>query len=224
MPRSKKPNRLLRVSAIEHAKMQAEMLVTFLNSPGVAGHSLVLEALQLCHQLHQLRSTAPAVYPKKETEAIWRFMRKRESLLRALNKILEPFQFTPMLAGGHTALERYSVDWRAFMAIGNGARVRPGGEVVIPAVSALKLALELLVSGMLDRIRQCHCNKWFFAASNKKNVCGDACRHQQFRQKDGFKASRAIYMKKYRQELAAEKARKRRAKRSQLAERIWART
>jgi hypothetical protein len=223
MTRSKKPNRLLRISALAHANMQAEMLVNFLNSPEAFGHSRVLETLQLCHQLYQLRTTAPAVYPK-EYEAIREFMTKREALLTELNKILESFPFTSMVSGGNTGLAPYSVDWRAVMAIGSGVLVRPGGEIVIPDVSAIRLTLELLGNGMVDRIRQCRCKQWFFAASNKKNVCGDACRHQQFRQKDRFKADRAIYMREYRQKSAAVKARKRKAKRAQLAKRISGRT
>jgi hypothetical protein len=206
---------VLRVSALEHAAIQSKMLLSFLNTPDASGYAEVLQTLRLCHQLHQLRKMAPAIYPKQETEAIGTFMRERESLLEALNQILRPFQFTPMLGGGNAAWERYSVDWRAVITSGSEARFDPRTRtIVIPAISAIKLALEMLANGMLDRIRQCRCGQWFFAASNKKTVCGDACRFHKFREKDSFKTHRAAYMREYRQNAAVRKRSKSKIKKA----------
>ena len=197
--------------------MQSKMLLSFLNTPDVSGHAQVLQTLQVCHQLHQLRKTAPSIYPEQETEAIWTFMRKRESLLDDVNQILRPFQFTPMLGGGNAAWERYSVDWGAVIPSGSEARFVPRTRtIVIPAIGAIKLTLEMLTNGMLDRIRQCRCGQWFFAASNKKTVCGDACRFHTFREKDSFKTHRAAYMREYRQNSAVRKRIKSKVKKAKF--------
>ena len=43
------------------------------------------------------------------------------------------------------------------------------------------------------------CGRWFFALTNKKAVCSDACRFQKFKQgKDAFNEERAEYMREYR--------------------------
>jgi hypothetical protein len=202
MSHIKRMNRPLRTSALEHAAMQAKMLVDFLNSPDIAGHAGVLEILQLCQRLHELRKTAPAVYPKDATDANWTFMSQRDSLLKAVNEILRPFQFTPRLDGGLTASGRYSVDWRALITSRSKASVIPGtGATVIPAIRAIKLVTDMLTSGMLDRVRCCaFCARWFFAHTNKKKSCGGRCRKEKCKQSAAqtFKKHRASYMREYR--------------------------
>jgi len=191
MPRKKKVNRFMRVLPLDHAEMQAGMLVNALNAPDRAGHAEVLQVFALCQQLDDLRKEAPESYPKEETEAIWTFIHKRDSLLKAVNEILRQFQFTPALGGGIAAWERYSVQWSAVIARGGeAAQVPEKGVIVIPAVSAIRLALDMLADGTLHRIRHCMCGQWFFARTNKKEVCGDTCRSSKFRHSEYMRKNR----------------------------------
>jgi hypothetical protein len=53
--------------------------------------------------------------------------------------------------------------------------------------------------GSLDRVRKCICGRWFFATTNKKEVCSDACRFRKFQDGLGpaLKEQRRKYMQKY---------------------------
>jgi hypothetical protein len=202
MPRKKTLNRSLRILPLDHAEMQAGMLVNALNAPDRPGSAEVLQILALCQQLDELRKEAPASYPKEATEAIWTFMHKRDSLLKAVNEIVGRFQFTAALVGGIAAWERYSVQWSAAIAPGNEARMNPETDlIVIPAISAIRLVLDMLADGTLHRVRHCTCGQWFFARTNKKQVCGDTCRSSKFRHSE--------YMRKNRKQPGAQLALKR---------------
>ena len=82
-----------------------------------------------------------------------------------------------------------------------------GGQIdgfPIGEMGAIQVVLEMATAGTLDRIRQCQnvkCRKWFFATTNKKVVCGDACRFQKYvegKGKEEFKNERKEYMSTYR--------------------------
>lgn len=56
----------------------------------------------------------------------------------------------------------------------------------------IRLILSMTEAGTVRRIRKCICGKWFFAQTNKKRVCSNACRFQK------FSKGHAAYMRRYR--------------------------
>jgi hypothetical protein len=69
-----------------------------------------------------------------------------------------------------------------------------------PAGGHLKQILNMAEAGTLSLVRRCICGQWFFAATNKKLVCSDACRFRKFKQdhQQSFNENRAKYMRTYR--------------------------
>jgi hypothetical protein len=100
----------------------------------------------------------------------------------ALNRLLTALSFSPEVqhVGG-----RPTVFWR------------PLKEKEFS--SWIKIILDLMETGTLARVRQCICSKWFYAESNKKKVCSDACRARKF--SEG--TDRTEYMRAYRATLKA---------------------
>ena len=73
-------------------------------------------------------------------------------------------------------------------------------------------------AGTLDRIRKCQCGLSFFAQSNKKAACSDACRVAKFMQSSAtYKEDRAKYMRKYRKVRADAEAKAKAKRREALA-------
>jgi len=101
-----------------------------------------------------------------------------------LSLLLSAFSFSPAV---HETAERVGVFWRPLK----------GKEFS----SWIKSILDLLESGALARVRQCICRKWFYATSNKKQVCSDACRARKF--SEG--TNRSEYMRGYRATLKGRK-------------------
>lgn len=172
--------------------MQAERLIDSLNAAeSEPEHAEVMRIFGLCRQLDELRKTAPPMpYPSEPTPKIFSYEIKASRLLTAVNDALGKFQFRPALGG------RYRVNWlparpHAFTD-SEVKRAQQSGKLPTPPLAAVQLLLEMLEAGTLDRIRQCFCGRWFFATTNKKRVCSDACRFQKFNDQ------RAEYMKEYR--------------------------
>ena len=68
----------------------------------------------------------------------------------------------------------------------------PSGERV--AVSQL---VHLAETKRLPLLRQCACEKWFFARREDQKACSPACRHKSYEQTEAFKAKRRAYMREY---------------------------
>jgi hypothetical protein len=65
--------------------------------------------------------------------------------------------------------------------------------------------------GAVNRIRRCrHCSIWFFAVIDHQKFCSDKCRKSSAAQGQEFKEKRALYMKKYRIDQAAQEERSKR--------------
>ena len=200
----KQPNRLLRVSLAEHAALQADHLVRFLNDSAASGaeRAKAISVFGLCRQLDALRKTAPPFpLPQEPPPKFWQYSNKLSALLKAANDALREFRFVPILGGGPGP---YWVGWipsrvRRFTKR-QIKRAKESGAIPMPPLEAIKLTLEMTEAGTLDRIRECVCGRWFFAASGKKMACSDACRFQKFKQvdPDKFHKERAEYMKEYR--------------------------
>jgi hypothetical protein len=171
MKRLKKLHRVLR-TLISTAAPRGALLAQFLNNPAKhVDYVRVAQVFGFCQQLSTLQ-------PNSSLAANTR---------RAINAHLSELQVVPVLqANGNW-------DWRAGHP-GNTPKTE-----VSPAF-ALKVIADLDSDQMLQRLRQCQaCEKWFFAPSNKKIFCGDACRSEKFkRDSQTFKNDRAEYMRRYR--------------------------
>ena len=73
----------------------------------------------------------------------------------------------------------------------NGGR-RPLGEQV--AVWALT---DLASKGRSNMVRQCGCERWYFARRGDQKACSPKCRHKNYEQTDEFKLKRRDYMREY---------------------------
>jgi hypothetical protein len=193
-------NRLLHASDLERVQPHGEMLATFLNSAkDDVTQSHAVGIFELCHQLDSLRKSKPPFpFPQKPTAAVTEYVNKRYDLLKAVNQALSKYHFHPHLVGH----DPYQVNW--MVAEPTGQEIKNpaqaiGDSILIPPISAINIILEMTANGTLDRVRQCICGRWFFAATNKKVVCSDACRFEKYKQKDNdaFKKNRADYMRTY---------------------------
>jgi len=125
-------------------------------------------------------------------ERLYRRNAKLRSILSALNRALDHFAFSPqmyiplMTAAGSPAPVDKATGWTVGLEGGHVAVSWKPQEMATfksetyPAESIVKTLLELTEMGALSRIRQCFCGKWFYAESNKKEVCSDACRARKF--------------------------------------------
>ena len=57
--------------------------------------------------------------------------------------------------------------------------------------------VRLHTAGLLDRIRQCVCERWFFARFRNQKSCSAVCRHTAYEKSDDFKRKRREYMRRY---------------------------
>ena len=178
---------------LKHAVTEAGRLVTFLNTASTAPESWrAMQVFELCQQLGELQAE-----PKSTAK------RRESALLSALNAHLELFRFIPVRGP-------LSVFWREAPDNRSPAPVRPltGKElsampVPVFHIDIIRVMLAMSEVGTLGRIRKCICGKWFFAQTNKKQVCSDACRFQKFqnsKQEDPktFKRNHTKYMREYR--------------------------
>jgi hypothetical protein len=193
-----------RVTPIEHAEMQSRYLVGFLNTASdPPEHAEVLRIFERCVELDDLRRTAPPLpvpMPPYPPDEIQEHHTRKTLALRAVNKALRGFQFLPQLGDG---LDGYRVDWipGSIQTAAEVERSLNAGDLPISSLGAVKIVLEMTEAGTLDRIRKCPvCQRWFFAQTNKKAVCSDACRFQKFKQNPTLNKpkDRVTYMQKYR--------------------------
>jgi hypothetical protein len=187
MARPDQSNRSLRAARMEYAAIHAELLVRFLNAGAESEDSRLWKLFGLCRQLN--RNTVPPTLNR---------------LMRAINDALREFQFRPAL--GVPEYGRYRVGWVPAFVPGPAddpdvKRLKENPhEIPTSPTAVVKVILDMVEDGALDRIRQCFCGRWFFATTNKKRVCSDACRFQKFKHGDakGFRDQRAEYMREYR--------------------------
>jgi hypothetical protein len=197
---------LLRDSVIQHAVLQAERLVAFLNRDTnlSEGRTRAVEILKFCRQLDEMPTAA-----RSPADA------RVGHLLRAVNAHLETFRFAPVLSGQNP----YFVFWRPIADLSApDKQIEPLTAKELSSmpppsfdIEIIRLSLEMTESGTVGRIRQCICGRWFFAQSGKKQVCSDACRIEKFRHPRDPK--HATYMRDYRNNPRV-KARRRKEKRS----------
>jgi hypothetical protein len=165
-------------------------VVQFLNEEqDEAARAGVLKVFELCRRLDAIRRETYGTCKSSAelAEHLNADTSQKYSELNELNAALRKFQFVPALLPGH------KICWRGL----NQRATEPG---TIPAANFVKLVLDMTEDGTLDRVRQCFCRRWFFAQTNKKTVCSDACRFQKFKHGDQkrFKKKRAAYMREYR--------------------------
>jgi hypothetical protein len=155
-------------------------------------YAAVLKVFEMCRQLDELPRNKIHLLPPQNLEAPrtaeWnRNQKKVESLASAINDALGRFQFRPVLI---VAPSPYWLGWKGANAV-LGPR--------LSTESIVMMILRMTVAGSLSRVRQCFCGRWFFAETNKKVVCSDACRFQKFKQAhQDFNEQRAGYMRAYR--------------------------
>jgi hypothetical protein len=69
---------------------------------------------------------------------------------------------------------------------------RPAGERM-----AVDSIMYLADDGVLPLIRECACEKWFYAKRTDQTACSTKCRHRKYEQTESFKAMRRKYMREY---------------------------
>jgi hypothetical protein len=117
-----------------------------------------------------------------------------------VNSHLSEFRFTPMFV--LVAPTQFVVQWRpAWERRTDPPKALTGEELCrVQPSTAAKSILDLMDAGMLNRVRQCMCGRWFYAQSAKKVVCSAACRFRKFKNadQDTYNKQRAEYMRGYR--------------------------
>jgi hypothetical protein len=167
-----------RDAVTELALVQAQRLVDFLNTADTAAPSMevgrALQIFELCQQLEDhLRALRKSAMDGRT-----------HALLHLINAHLEEFPFLAVLGPWQSHL---FVWWRRAPDRHPQRDVRPLGAKRLKEMSScafhldmIRLILTMTEAGTVGRIRECICGKWFFAQTNKKRVCSDACRFQKF--------------------------------------------
>lgn len=60
-------------------------------------------------------------------------------------------------------------------------------------VQAAHAVLDLARFGVLDRVRTCHCGKWFYASRSNRVHCSEGCKHRRYANSDEFRKHRREY-------------------------------
>jgi hypothetical protein len=184
-----------RESVTELAVMQAERLVGFLNeTDSPAPSKEVWHAMQifdLCQQLEDHLSTLQQSSPDMQAH----------NLFRAINTHLQEFSFLALV--GPWRIHPF-VSWRRAPARDTSRGLKRfdkqrHGEPLSAHfhLDMIRLILSMTEAGTVARIRKCICGAWFFAQTNKKRVCSNACRFQK------FNSEHADYMRSYRKTKAS---------------------
>ena len=179
-----------RESVLELALMQAEQLVGFLNQADAAAPSKevwhTMQVFELCQHLHDHLSTLQQPVTDRHAHHV----------CGAINRHLGQFPFFARLGPWRT---HPYVSWRPTPALGaqrDLKRLDKQRHGDLPLVyfhlDMIRLILSMTEAGTIGRIRKCICSTWFFAQTNKKRVCSNACRFQK------FSCERADYMRRYR--------------------------
>ncbi len=173
-------NRLSNASRMELAAQRGEYLARFLNAPvDDLQHHRVIDVFGLIQRLKSLEPSS----------------RIAGNVRRLINAHLSELRVVPVL--------RQNGDWDWMPGHPNKPARGPVTGTEEPEVTpifALKLVSDMASNGIIERMRQCEaCGKWFFARTNKKLVCGNACRFEKYKRKDkdAFDKHRANYMKEY---------------------------
>jgi hypothetical protein len=72
-----------------------------------------------------------------------------------------------------------------------------GGDAPMGERSAVSELIHLGETSRLSLLRQCACQKWFFAKRADQKACTANCRHKAYEQTEAFKAKRREYMREY---------------------------
>jgi hypothetical protein len=174
----------------------AQALADFLNNQQNTKSS-AFKVFNLCRELIRLRSI--------ETTAQHSVAMMQSGVLSELNQTIEQFRFSPYLLGLRppgSRIETYEICW--------GGHRNAGETGSLNAANFVVTILRMTEAGSLGRVRQCICNRWFFAQSNKKTACSASCRFKKFKQtsEESFNKQRAAYMRDYRDNPATKKRRK----------------
>jgi hypothetical protein len=196
MQRKTDMNRL-GLTLLEQATMQGGyFLVGFLNTANDRPeHAEVLKILDLCKEIDEIGKKADL------TDQASAYFTRWPIALSALNSALRGFQFVPLVVGvfpGSFGVFWSSPDRRGFTPAEVERSITLAHAYPITSHGAVQMVLEMTEARTLDRIRKCFCGQWFFAQTNKKAVCSDACRFQKFKQGATFNEDHTTYMQNYR--------------------------
>jgi predicted RNA-binding Zn ribbon-like protein len=107
------------------------------------------------------------------------------SLTDQLNDFLENYRAAPLMdldPSGKWTVKR--------------SMMRTGSRSMVETALAHEITV-LMSNGLLDRIRLCICNTWFFARSDRQRSCSGKCRHKLYEQSEKYKAKRKNYNRAY---------------------------
>jgi hypothetical protein len=84
-------------------------------------------------------------------------------------------------------------DWDAVLhfSYANGAGRSTGEQLAVWDVT------NLAENGLLEMVRICQCQRWFFARREDQKACSPVCRHKNYEQTEEFKTKRRAYMRGY---------------------------
>ena len=124
----------------------------------------------------------------------WRTYNDRDSILqRLIYQLIEPYllSFMPRRAhlGARSSVQYLPAGEARNLATGE-ARIEylaeGGGKIhnlnIQNPTWIAYVIVQMAVSEQLNRVRQCSCERWFFAGSSKKLTCSAACRYRETRE------------------------------------------
>jgi len=187
----------------QFAVLQAERLAEFLNAADAAlsfpetTTGPLFRAMQIFESCQKIEARWRQSTSDKPT-AGW---------FKNINALLEGFSFVPVLNPLGSDLWvwwRQAPDWNSRREVWAGGSKHSDTKGSLFSYDVIRLILNMTEAGTLNRIRKCHCGRYFFAQTNKKRVCSTACRLEKFNR------DHPDYMSKYRKTKTALENRRRR--------------
>ena len=179
----------------------ARGLVGWLNARfGKKDYERITKIITISNEIERCR-----LQVERRVEGFSRDHRRGKALVNALAAQLEHYEFRPCLFGqvdgGHWLLR-----WRM-----KDMKETDVGERFVPVVAyanrlearwgeadALNALIALGQRGYVTHLRQCLCNKWFYARFAPQHCCSAKCRQKLCQQSNDYKRRRREYMRNYR--------------------------
>lgn len=124
-----------------------------------------------------------------------------KNLLDAFHRGEEPSRIDPILdyyklipcCRGLSKDGSWDIEWLPLHGFQTGVDLKKPGMFCPGEIEVLQQVLTMAIEGTLERLKSCHCGRWYLRQRFDQNFCSPPCRtHSEI-----FKAHRRQYMRKY---------------------------
>jgi hypothetical protein len=202
-----------------HGQSDAESLVNWLNvTEDLVGRARIVEVISAFFEAIELEAATEHQFRhEKDGFAYEEMTPETESLEAAqekLDRLLAFYRVVPMISVAASAQKgevEFIVSWRSapgsklqrhsrnVPSPGPGKKWKkhyeiPGGQM--GEIGALSYTLELIKSGLISKVAECRCGKFYFRKFAHQRFCSQKCKLTEFRTSEQVRAKRNEYARK----------------------------